>query len=603
MKMSGALKLYPEKITGILALFFVSFFLVLGGGTAVSYENHTVKLICLGVFASAAILSGLRGKNTAGLIPLSAGLMAAAVFFSGMFNTQINKILKTEYLYLWINITVLTFAFTRCSISAQKASAVIVFTAAVSAAAGVLQAVFFTGGIEFIFRDYFGGRVYSFFGNPNNFAVFLVFAAPFIIQEIYSRRHRAFNSALYVLCALLILLSKSAMGAAVFVFVSAAVFIMREKVRKKNLIAGAVAIFAGLILAVFIINGKKDSVEGRVFLWKTAVKMAAEQPVFGTGAGNFRIQSPYFQSKLYKESGKYNGIKPHDEAYAHNDLLQFFSETGIFGAVCFLFFVFACIAAVYRSKNYAALAALCGILACSAAHFPFNIPYLAVLFPAAAVIFGRDIQVLPVNKYLMAAAGAGIIIFNCITAGDIFVRSHIVYKLSRAESAGAADYIKNFSRYIYRDYQASFYAGIAMSRAGMDGEAESFYKNAIKLFPYFEGAFFNLGNVYFREGDFKSAGENYTKLAELNPSNTSALNNLGRTLIELGEYQKAIDLLEKAPALGDEVYINYHIALAYFMLDNNIKAIEKAEKALEAKPDFIPALELIKKIKNGHGGK
>ncbi|HNZ29329.1 MAG TPA: hypothetical protein PKJ42_04990, partial [Candidatus Goldiibacteriota bacterium] len=67
MTTDGVLKRYPEKITGILALYFISAFLILGGGTAVSYENHSAKLICLGIFASAAVLCGLRGKNTAGL--------------------------------------------------------------------------------------------------------------------------------------------------------------------------------------------------------------------------------------------------------------------------------------------------------------------------------------------------------------------------------------------------------------------------------------------------------------------------------------------------------------------------------------------------------
>ncbi|MBN2755412.1 MAG: tetratricopeptide repeat protein [Candidatus Goldbacteria bacterium] len=190
--------------------------------------------------------------------------------------------------------------------------------------------------------------------------------------------------------------------------------------------------------------------------------------------------------------------------------------------------------------------------------------------------------------------------------GDIFIRNHIVFKLSSYINAGKANYAllytKLFQSRIKRDYQGSFYAGIIMNATGQEQKAEAYYSGALRLFPYFEGALFNLGNLYFRQGKYDKAAEKYGRVLDINPLNSQAINNMGKALIERKEYQQAVILLEKAGPSRDDAYIKYNLALAYYMSDNGTKALMILQELLELSPDFTLAEELLRKIKAGRGG-
>ncbi|PKL92381.1 MAG: hypothetical protein CVV21_03460 [Candidatus Goldiibacteriota bacterium HGW-Goldbacteria-1] len=605
MMRAGGVKNYPAKIIEILILSFISVFLLFGGATAVFYENHTVKLICLGIYVSAAVFFGMfYGGKKLSLMALALITLTAALSLSGIFNRELNNVLKAEQLYLFLNILFITVVVQSIQVNVKKASLIIVLAAAVSVITGLVQAVFFTFGAEMLFKNYFYGRIYSLFGNPDNFAVFLVFSAPFILQRNINAGYKL-KILLYLLSVLAVLLTGSAAGIAVFAAVSAAALIIQSKDKKKTLVLSVIIVMAAAVFSVFILNGKKESVSIRLFLWNASVKMAAAQPLFGIGAANFRVQSPYYQSLVFEKQDN-KALTPHDEAYAHNDYLQIIAETGIFGFLCFIFAVIAALAALCRARNYTAIMALSAILACAFTHFPFNIPYFAVLFFVSAAVFGKDIFIISIKPIFIIAAASVIIFFNIILTGDIFMRNHLVYQMSSYINAGkakyAALYTELFQRHIKNDYQGSFYAGLVMSGIGRTAQAEEYYTNALRLFPYFEGALFNRGNLYFRDGNFDKAAENYTKLLQINPLNTSAMNNMGKALIEQKEYEKAVLLLEKAPPSQDDMYVKYNLALAYFMLDNTIKASETLKKVLENSPDFMPAKELLSKIKDGHGG-
>ncbi|MBN2754042.1 MAG: O-antigen ligase family protein [Candidatus Goldbacteria bacterium] len=390
MTAAGA-KDFPGKITEIISLSFISVFLLSGGAAAVAYENHTVKLICLGIYVSAAVFFGmLHPEKKAGFIALSLTALTASVSLSGIFNPDLNSTLKTEQVYMFLNIIFIVILLQAAPVKVKKASLIIVLSAAVSVAAGLAQAAFFAAGEGVLFKDYFGGRVYSLFGNPDNFAVFLVFCAPFILQKSGSAGYK-FKFILFLLSALSVFLTKSAAGTAVFCAVSAAVLIIQSKDKKKALALAAVIMTAAVLVSVFILNTKKDSVFIRVLLWKASVKMAAAQPLFGVGAANFRVQSPYYQALVYDKDSN-NFYKPHDEAYSHNDYLQVLAETGIVGFIFFILALTACVISLYRARSFTALAALSGILAFAFTHFPFNIPYFAVLFFVTAAVFGKDIM-------------------------------------------------------------------------------------------------------------------------------------------------------------------------------------------------------------------
>ncbi|MGR3173480.1 MAG: tetratricopeptide repeat protein, partial [Candidatus Scalindua sp.] len=102
---------------------------------------------------------------------------------------------------------------------------------------------------------------------------------------------------------------------------------------------------------------------------------------------------------------------------------------------------------------------------------------------------------------------------------------------------------------------------------------------------------FNLGNVYFIELDFQKALEAYLDAVRLAPNNTAYLNEAGKSLYTLAQYDKAIEYYEKAlksdlKTFGEDhpqvaIYRN-NLGVAWNAKGKYDKAIEYYEKSLES---------------------
>ena len=116
-------------------------------------------------------------------------------------------------------------------------------------------------------------------------------------------------------------------------------------------------------------------------------------------------------------------------------------------------------------------------------------------------------------------------------------------------------------------------------------EAERAYRNAIELDPSDSTAYNNLGSLLGRLKCYDEAEAAYRKAIELNPSDATAYYNLGNLLSDLkrfdeaeATYRKAIELCEASPS-GD----NPSDATAYnnlgLLLHENLKRYNEAEAA------------------------
>lgn len=73
----------------------------------------------------------------------------------------------------------------------------------------------------------------------------------------------------------------------------------------------------------------------RVAIWLTTLQMIREHGIFGVGAGNFTYAYPALESVPVKEAAH---LAPYAHKWtnaAHNDLLQTWAETGVFGLILF----------------------------------------------------------------------------------------------------------------------------------------------------------------------------------------------------------------------------------------------------------------------------
>jgi len=143
--------------------------------------------------------------------------------------------------------------------------------------------------------------------------------------------------------------------------------------------------------AVGIYQLKKNSADGRAFIWKTTLKMVPKHPM-GVGLGQFsgaygEEQAAYFASGEYSEQEELVAGNPE---YAFNEYLQIIIEFGIVPAValfvCFILLIYMGI----KRKAIAETGGLISLLVFASMSYPFNLlPFLIVLVFFMALILSQ----------------------------------------------------------------------------------------------------------------------------------------------------------------------------------------------------------------------
>ena len=189
---------------------------------------------------------------------------------------------------------------------------------------------------EYILAPHAGWRVFSTFFNPDFLAGFMALILPVALAWYISRTSLGFSIALGIavfLCLSSILLSASRFGvltAAGGVAVFLALALLSRSLKKSHLLRLALLIpmlaliylSMGKPLAGRISSTKAESHSGgfRIYTWKGTARMAAANPINGTGLGTFEIVYPKYAMVGYTK-------------LAHNSYLQLAAEAGPLAAV------------------------------------------------------------------------------------------------------------------------------------------------------------------------------------------------------------------------------------------------------------------------------
>jgi len=116
--------------------------------------------------------------------------------------------------------------------------------------------------------------------------------------------------------------------------------------------------------------------------------------------------------------------------------------------------------------------------------------------------------------------------------------------------------------------------GILARDAQQWDKAMEFYKKALKLNPNLEGAYIELGYVYYRLHKYDLEAQEYEDVLKINPKNPDALYGLGTNLETRGLFKEAIEKLEKAVACDpDDAETLYELGLAYLSVGQKAKAM------------------------------
>lgn len=126
---------------------------------------------------------------------------------------------------------------------------------------------------------------------------------------------------------------------------------------------------------------KKDSADGRAFIWKISFQTIKDHP-FGVGMGNFsgvygEKQAEYFDTGKGTEREQLVAGNPE---YAFNEYIQICIEHGIFSFILFISIIVYTGYIAAKRKKYAAASALIALLIFASMSYPFSVlPLLIAL--------------------------------------------------------------------------------------------------------------------------------------------------------------------------------------------------------------------------------
>lgn len=130
-------------------------------------------------------------------------------------------------------------------------------------------------------------------------------------------------------------------------------------------------IIIGTLYGVYTL--KKDSANGRLFMWKITTLAIKDKPISGVGLGGFpssyaKAQMDYFKSNKASDTERLVAGSPE---YAFNEYLRIFLEQGIFGGILFLLLTITIIRSGIKNKKTGATGSFLALSVFAFASYPF----------------------------------------------------------------------------------------------------------------------------------------------------------------------------------------------------------------------------------------
>ncbi len=133
--------------------------------------------------------------------------------------------------------------------------------------------------------------------------------------------------------------------------------------------------------------------------------------------------------------------------------------------------------------------------------------------------------------------------------------------------------------------------GIAYYKKGQLDQALRTFKKALQINAKYPSIYYNLGLVYQKQGRLQEAIVAFLRAIKLGPSHYKARSSLGLIYYSQGKYRQALSQFKKAAEINHESHNTYKniMAVIYYHLGDNSRALELLEKVVENAPDNIRA--------------
>ena len=390
-------------------------------------------------------------------------------------------------------------------------------------------------------------EIFSFLGNPNYIAQYLITVLPLsIILSVFANSKvkktlSALVSAILIFCLFLIFSRGAWLGFLVsLMFLGFILPLPKLKLRISAKWVIPLLLIVVLLVSYFVLTTQQFQQElfrripARIINWKTALLMIRAHPILGSGIGNLYFVLPRYLLPQFHEILPMQRI-----AESHNDYLHIWAETGIFGLLAFLWLIIA-----YFRRGFQRLKSETGYQRALMAAF-----LAAALATLVQSFFSFNLH-RPVSNLM----------FWTILALTI-VSQEKAPLVSRRKSS------------------YSIVVSLAVLFAIL------FYACSIK--PFRADVYYQKGRRYTQQQEWDKGSILFKKAIEIDPKNPQIHYALGNAYGKSKEYDKAIVEYREALAIDPyHIYARTNLGIVFHLIGKDLRAEGELKKAIALHPFY-----------------
>jgi tetratricopeptide (TPR) repeat protein len=329
-------------------------------------------------------------------------------------------------------------------------------------------------------------------------------------------------------------------------------------------------ITAIIMYSSFIYKLKRDSTNGKIFIWELTIEKILKKPIFGYGLGRFEAEYNIWQSEYFQNNSNQlnerKGLLAGNTKYAFNDFLEMASEIGLVGLTLFILLIVVSISDLKKTSMHVSndfvidpnlISLLISFVSISFFSFPsYNIPVYFIFFFLTGILSAYTSKNRP-----------------------IIITSRVIYTLSLVCFLGSYFFANEINKRIIAN-KNWLQADLAY-KSDQYKKANFIYNKNLQLLR-FEGLFLqHYGTSLQKDNKNEEAIQILLKASKLT-SDYMLFCSLGDAYKSLKEYDKAIIYYSLASFMvPHKIYPEYLLAKLYNDCGQKEKAKEKAIKILE----------------------
>lgn len=386
------------------------------------------------------------------------------------------------------------------------------------------------------------------FDNPAGFAASISIVFPFILlckKSAISKSSVFVMALLALLFVFAIVVSESRAGMVSVLAVICIELYRHVPVKTKFKTIAIYCVFLLLLSGSYFL--KKDSADGRLFIWKCVWEMIADSPVYGHGIGSFRAHYMDYQADYLEQHPDCEYAMLADNVISpFNEYLSVILNFGILGMLALIFLVLFLVFCYYRDCKYEkriALLSLLGIAVFSIFSYPLTYPFVWIIICIDVCIilkgcFSLVISLFFIKRVLCIVAIVG----GMAVSYKLYVRMNAEYRWNAIAYFSTSENLNAYTELMpvlgNNPYFLYNYAVALFDKCHLEASLNI----ALQCGDYWSDYDLELllGDIYVSRNEYNKAESHYRKASFMCPSRFTPLYQLFILYKEMGDIKKTM---------------------------------------------------------------